>query len=134
MDHTTFASMTQELLFIKTAELLPADEPYRSQFKKEMWKQFAKNVGAGAVGYGLGMGAGELAGMALKPLFKGPVSPQKLGLLSKGVGLLGGLSSMSAMSAYSEAQRRIAVARERDLQLQQKAENPAREEDVHERE
>lgn len=134
MDRTTLQAMTQELLFIKAAEIVPKEEPYRSQFKSEMWKQFLKNVGAGAVGGGLGWAGAELAHMALKPLFKGPVSPQRLDMVSKGVGLLGGLSSMAAMSAFSEAQRRIELARERDRQLQATAANPGREEDVHERE
>jgi len=122
MKQETLNALTQELLFIKTAEVLPQEEPYRSQFKREMWLQFLKNVGAGAAGYGVGRGLGELGSMGIRKLMQRPISEPRLGLLSKGVGVLGGLSSMAAMNAFSEAQRRIEDARQKDEERRRLAE------------
>ena len=118
----TLQALTQELLFIKTAEVLPEAEPYRSQFKREMWLQFLKNVGAGAAGYGVGRGLGELGSLGIRKLMQRPVSEPRLGLLSRGVGVLGGLSSMAAMSAFSEAQRRVEDAQQKDEERRRLAE------------
>ena len=131
-------ALAQELLFIKTAELLPQEEPYRSQFKSEMWKQFLRNAGAGALGYGAGYGAAELGGMLLDKLMKRPMTEGNLGLLSKGVGALGSIGAMAASAAFNEAQHHIQEARQRDLERERAQElaqmQPSTLHDAHERE
>jgi hypothetical protein len=79
---------------------------------KRMLPPFLQNVGAGALGYGAGRGISTLAGLALRPLFKDQLTPEKLQVISNVAGLLASAGGMAMLQSYNEGQRRVNAARD----------------------
>jgi hypothetical protein len=78
-----------------------------------MAKALAQNVGAGAVGYGLGHGLGYAGAEGLRrtSLYPKTITPSGL---SKGralISVLGGAGGIASLAAFSAAQHRIEEAR-----------------------
>ena len=83
-----------------------AEEPTYN--KMELAQRVAKNVGQGAVGYGLGYGAGHVFDKAILPRLIGRnMSPGRRQLLANTMGAMTGIGSLALKKALNEAQRNV---------------------------
>ena len=104
-----FTAFCDEYIKIKVAQTEVAGGNEKRDRMFRIAKTLAQNIGAGAVGYGLGHGVGFTVAEALR---RSSLYPRKIGPtgLSKGkalMSILGGTAGVTSLMAYNAAQRRI---------------------------
>jgi hypothetical protein len=106
----SFGAFCDECTKIKVAQAELSDDTERRERMLRVAKALAHNVGAGAVGYGLGHGLGYAGAEGLRrtSLYPRTITPTGLHKARALMSILGGAGGVASLAAFNAAQRRIA--------------------------
>lgn len=118
MTEFSMRGFVSELALIKVAQAEEdGNEPSKARWQ-DVARTVTQNVGAGALGYGLGSGLGYLGAEGLRrtPLLQGAgaastaLTPDMLKNMRRATGALGALGGIATLIALNKAQQRVQQA------------------------
>lgn len=101
-------AFSTELANIKVAQAeLSGDKPGRERWK-DVAKALAQNVGAGALGAGIGTALGAGAGeLVRRSGLTRSLTPSRLKTLRRATGVMGTIGGLAILHAMNQAQKRV---------------------------